>query len=536
MADFEGLINQALARHDSSNLAVREKIYQSSRNALVKMLEKTGNLSDDAVSLHFGKLEQSIARIEASYANSAKAPPVQTREQPLSGHQAPAVKSTPVSVPHVEPSVPRPNLQQAGVRHPQADEQTVPVPQSYQPAMDQQQAEVSFGKAVVPQDKMKSVEPAPATIQTSQAVKTDSVSDVMAELEALFPKAYAPSPLFPAPAAPNGQATQTAPTGFPAGSGQAFDRPDTAPVPVAVRQPLPQRTEPSFRPAQLDIPAGGVEESAVSQANEDNGSYDLEPPEKVSSYLGDVAAEAERQETPEDTSHHFEVEAEPLRTYKRRNPLLRRIWPIFLALAVVLVILWILYALFTTMNETDNSPAQQTGLGPVGETQEADDGSVFITLLEPTDLSSLVTAGRGTAELLNQQNRQMLRLQSVRQGALAAGNAEPILLELEKGVLNQISGKEVTVELFAKSGLNGPAQFAVECDIAGDSVCGRKRFLVGVQPERIVFALDLTGGIAPGARAFLAINTDITNTADASGTGDAIDIIYVRLRLPDEPK
>ena len=144
-----------------------------------------------------------------------------------------------------------------------------------------------------------------------------------------------------------------------------------------------------------------------------------------------------------------------------------------------------------------------------------------------------MTAGRGSAELITQQNQQILRLQSVRQGALTASGAEPILLELEKGVLNQISGKSITVELYAKSGQNGPAQFAIECDFAGDSICGRKRFRVGTQPERIVFALDLSAGVKQGERAYLAINTDITNDADSSGNGDAIDVIYVRLRLPD---
>ena len=111
--------------------------------------------------------------------------------------------------------------------------------------------------------------------------------------------------------------------------------------------------------------------------------------------------------------------------------------------------------------------------------------------------------------------------------------ADPILLEIGKGILQQLSGKEVTVEFNAKSGTSSPAQFAIECDIAGDSVCGRKRFRVGQNSEKIVFAMDVAGRDIANSKAFLAINTDVTNSATSSGAGDLIDILYVRLRVSD---
>lgn len=486
MADFEGLINQALAKQDSADPSIRERVYQSSRNALVKMLEKTGIVSDEAVRHHFEKLETSIALIEARY----NPPPMAVPEE-----QRDPTPDLSLSKPLEEPVAPQifeeqaPRVEQA----PAAAPISIPVTQS--PVHNEQQ---------------------PAT--------PNAEPDIIDELEALLPSTYKPEPLFPsvstaktqqqpAPPAPNSApSSPTAPPTQPVRSEQIPAAAPAAPSPQArPEQPIPQASQAPSRPAEPVF--------------ED----DFAIPEKVNAYLGDVAQDDVRA----DTFDYDDAPREPVHVYKRKNPLLRRIWPIFIAIAVVLIILWILYALLANMPDSDMSPNSGVVLGPVGETQVAEDGSVFITLLEPTDLSALVTAGRGSAELITQQNQQILRLQSVRQGALTASGAEPILLELEKGVLNQISGKSITVELYAKSGQNGPAQFAIECDFAGDSICGRKRFRVGTQPERIVFALDLSAGVKQGERAYVAINTDITNDADSSGNGDAIDVIYVRLRLPD---
>ena len=480
MADFEGLINQALAKQNATDPAARERVYQSSRNALVKMLEKAGNLPDDAVRAHFGKLEDSIARIEARYQPPVEDPPGPARD-------------------------------------------VVPAETSPAPRTVTQTVTRTVAQTAAPQTEAVGPEPEP---------------DIIDELEALIPSTYQAKPMFPPVTTP---APITPPTAMLPNAG--YQQPEPQPVQSGhtVRtEPQVSRLETRFEPQpeiQAEIrpesrktwQADTVDRPAARRPEEPVFEDDYRGLEKVVPYLGDVTEEATRSGAFDE----FDVEREPARVYQRKNPLLRRIWPIFLAIAVVLVVLWILYALLANMPAEQASGNNGVVLGPVGESRIAEDGSVFITLLEPTDLSALVTAGRGTAELITEQKQQVLRLKSVRQGALKATGAEPILLELEKGVLNQISGKVVTVELYAKSGQNGPAQFAVECDFAGDSICGRKRFRVGTQPERIVFALDLSAGIQPGERAYLAINTDITNAADASGSGDAIDVIYARLRLPD---
>ena len=107
----------------------------------------------------------------------------------------------------------------------------------------------------------------------------------------------------------------------------------------------------------------------------------------------------------------------------------------------------------------------------------------------------------------------------------------PIQLKIKPGVLEQISGKKVTIEIYAKSGGAGPAAFAVECKLDGLGSCGRKRFRVGLQPEAAVFSVTMRPDEGSGADAHLAISTDITSSAEITGIGDAVDIIYVRLRV-----
>ena len=67
MADFEGLIRQALASQDSTNPAIRQKVYQSSRNALAKLIAAAGPQPIAIINDRRTALENSINRIEAGF-------------------------------------------------------------------------------------------------------------------------------------------------------------------------------------------------------------------------------------------------------------------------------------------------------------------------------------------------------------------------------------------------------------------------------------------------------------------------------------
>ena len=96
--------------------------------------------------------------------------------------------------------------------------------------------------------------------------------------------------------------------------------------------------------------------------------------------------------------------------------------------------------------------------------------------------------------------------------------------------MEQISGKNVTFEIYAKSGSSSPAQFTVRCQFGELGSCGRKRFRVGLQPEASIFAFDIGNVINSNQNAYIAISTDITEEASVTGKGDPIDIVYARLR------
>ncbi len=573
MANFEGLIRQALASQNASDPAVRQRIYQSSRNALARMLEKTGNTGDEVVRAQFGRLEDSIDAIEAEFSAPVAAPenkpdPVREFEATPQPTPEPTPEPKPVQTPEPSPGqilepapvqqTVRPQVPSQPDQRPQTrsgyeapvtvtwdNEPRSPaepaggLPPGYTPKplfppvdADAPITPATIRPAPVPQPERYPPEPRPiqaASPNTGQPVQEQTYERAGRPVrEPASEAAYRPAEVTPT----YSQARETYRESYQESSRQSEGEATLNPH---FAQPPDTGAEPSTRSrhgSETDF-GSGVEprlpERTFEQAPEQP--YDPRP---VEPYLGDYApgqsGEPETYSTQAEPARTGAMVADPDRApvYKRRNPLARRIWPIAMVIAVLLVILWIMYALLTVRSDQTGEP-QGTG----NTSQTAEDGTI-ITLLRPTDLSALVTAGRGSAELVTELNQQMLRLKSIRQGTAAGANAEPMLLELEKGVLRQISGKQVTVEFYSKSGSSGPAQFAVQCDIGGDSVCGRKRFRVGLQPERSLFSLDLTNGISTDERAFLAINTDVTNAADTSGSGDEIDIIHVRLIIDEQ--
>ena len=205
------------------------------------------------------------------------------------------------------------------------------------------------------------------------------------------------------------------------------------------------------------------------------------------------------------------------------------------ATAVLLIVVgWLLYSLIAMLGGT---PSEVTGsVANSAETNQiADSGSggTYITILSPTDTSGLHIAGRGTAEIINQSNLELIRLTSVRPDGLTNVPADPITLAVGQGIVDRIAGQRVTVEILARSGTGAPATFAINCSIGQDDACGRKRFRVGLQPEAIVFTMNMPADLDNDSDPHFGISTDISSSAAITGQGDSIDILYARLRLPD---
>ena len=441
MANFERLIRGALASQDASSSQVRQVIYQSSRNALQKIIDNNRSLTLEAVMEQKRKLEQSIDEIEAEYNPPAPAPVIE------------------------EPA--------------QVETQVFEEPAIVDNKPDEFIAPPSIEEPTIPQAA------APSPVQPAEQ-NPDPLHEIQQILESTTPKAPQP---------------------------QAVQEPSVAPEPVASVQPEVQAVQPAAS-APLQAEAARVTEPQVPQDN-----IDLQPE--------DIAGNAPQQ----PKAYYHEEENIPLGFSKRRKKQKRILWTIIILLILGLLA-WIGYIVFnnmingTLLGNNDNGPK----LNPNSVSRQADSEN-YITVINANDLSSLNTAGSGKAQIVNQLNSNMIRVHSVRDALNRVEPASPMLIRLQPGVLKQISGKRVTVEIFAKSGGSDSAHFAVGCEFGSLTECGRKRFLAGSQPNASVFAFDMDEVTDINQDMFLTLSTDTTSGAAVTGKGDILDIVYIRLAV-----
>lgn len=433
MADFDALIKQALKTQNSADSLVREKVYQSSRNALMRMLEKAGSQDTDAGKSHFAALENSISRIEAEFTPKIVEPAPPEPTQPKS-----------VGPEFVQPA---PSLL--------AGQNDVGSTFQNNPAIPQSGV---LGNANAGLDK-----PTPAPYLQKEAPQVSAALNPTPQVEA-----------------PNVQ-------------------------PVKVQQ------EPVFSRSEF-VPEAAPEFVQVQATDQQADVHHVEPnfQQEVGYHQDDFAA----------------ADPEPILNYKRKSPILRRLSTLLIILIVLGVIFWLVFAFIANLSKSTNVAEQQK----IQEQQQNDKSSIYLNILTPNDPSALVTSGRGSAEVVTELNRQYLRIKSIRNTPNSTSSADPILLELQPGVLQKIAGKAVTVEIRTKSGSAEDGLFSIQCLVAGESVCDRKRFPVGQQPENVIFALKLANEAANGDT-FLAINTDVKSAVNSNGEGNPIDILYVRIRM-----
>ncbi len=256
----------------------------------------------------------------------------------------------------------------------------------------------------------------------------------------------------------------------------------------------------------------------------------LQPEQAENSAVIDGGADYEGSLQQQD--YYETQESIPLGFSKRRKTQKRFFWTL-LTLLVLGLLAWATY--IAVMSVLDGSLIGQNndnGLkqNPNAISRQADSEN-YITVIEAGDLSSLVMSGRGKAQIVKQLNSDMIRVNSVRDALNRAEPALPILIKLKPGVLKQISGKRVTVEIFAKAGGGETAHFAVGCEFGNLTECGRKRFLAGSQPNASVFAFQMDNVNNINQDMFLTLSTDTTSQAAVTGKGDILDIVYIRLSI-----
>ena len=428
MANFEGLIRGALSTQDSNSAEIRQVVYQSSRNALQKLIDSNRSLTVESVMSQKRELEAAIDRIEAEF-NAPPAPPAPVEEQIY---------------------VPAPGNSEIG-------------PESETP-------DFSADSAHVETDAPARKFPLPPLDE----------SDPLHEIQQIL----------------------------------ASTSPDAQP-PVVEPTHSPENIDPELAQNVPSVDAGQTEELSVDLTVA--GEAQEEPVSKVS------------EDNPTDQVE--ESESVPIGFSQRRRTQKRFLWGI-ISLLVIGLLAWIAYVMIVgVLNGTLLGQGNESGnTQNPNSLSRQNDSSDYITVMEPGDLSALVMAGRGQAEIVNQLNSNMVRVFSIRDDNDRSVPAQPILIRLQPGVLEQISGKNVTVEIYAKSGTPSPAHFAVGCDFGPNRDCGRKRFFVGLQPEASVFAFKMDEVADASQNFYVTLSTDTTNAASVTGKGDVLDIVYIRLK------
>lgn len=446
LANFERLIRGALASQDASSPQVRQVIYQSSRNALQKIIDNNRSLTVEAVMEQKRQLENSIESIEAEYNPSAHI--LEPEPEPTPEIETPT---------EIEPQV----FEESAIVDNKPDEFIAP------PIVEElaipQQAAPSPVQAAVPND--------------------DPLHEIQQILESTTPKT------------------------------QAVQEPNVAPTPVSNVQPETQMAQPvaptSPQPESVRVSEPQIPQDDINLQLQDNDRIVHQQPE----------------------AHYHEQENIPVGFSKRRKKQKRILWTLII-LVILGLLAWISYIVFNSMINGTLLGGNNDGpkLNPTLVSQQADSEN-YITIINANDLSSLNTAGSGRAQIVNQLNSNMIRVNSVRDALNRVEPAAPMVIRLKPGVLQQISGKRVTVEIFAKSGGSDSAHFAVGCEFGSLTECGRKRFLAGSQPNASVFAFQMDEVNDINQEMFLTLSTDTTSEAAITGKGDILDIVYIRLAV-----
>lgn len=282
-----------------------------------------------------------------------------------------------------------------------------------------------------------------------------------------------------------------------------------APAAVPAAAAPPGRTEPSFdaAPASPTGPAGSTEFTG-----EDVERLQMERPERRAAPADEVVADP-------DLSPHRE---------RRRRP--------FAVLFAVVTLLALLAAggwwardtgLFKTFAERDTSvPNPPKSIGPEdfdadeepvrtpvkpGQTERA---GTWISVFSPADASTVSAPSGTSAEVVNSDEGQVLRIKS--------GDGAAVLFDVGPGILEKIAGKSAVFVIIARAEEGRDTQISVSCNFGELGDCGRKRYAVTHERGEFLFEVQLPD-TKPGAGGTIAISSDIGDE------GKAVDIFEIRV-------
>ncbi|WP_156419326.1 hypothetical protein [Aureimonas sp. AU12] len=140
----------------------------------------------------------------------------------------------------------------------------------------------------------------------------------------------------------------------------------------------------------------------------------------------------------------------------------------------------------------------------------------WIDVFDGNDLDALATPNGGRIETIAKPDER----EAVRVSAPAGAEGE-VLLAVGAGIMRQISGHQVRIELTAGSPDGQMREFGIRCLTGDASYCDRQRFSTAMPEEAFVFDVAVPSG--QSAAGSIAIGPGL------NGTSNDVDIYAVRL-------
>ncbi|MCM2504597.1 hypothetical protein NDN16_13065 [Aureimonas altamirensis] len=191
--------------------------------------------------------------------------------------------------------------------------------------------------------------------------------------------------------------------------------------------------------------------------------------------------------------------------------------PTLIGIGVALFLVIALYVLSTIFQTGDAVPAGDgSNAALTGEAASPTDIS-WINVFSGGNIETLSTPEGGRVEAITANGREAVRMQS------PSGQTSEVMLAVGPGLVGEIAGSTVRVELTAGSPDSRAREFSVRCLFASNSICDRQRFVTSMQEEAFVFDIAVPGDAASPAT--LAIAPGV------GGEGSDLDLFAVRMRV-----
>lgn len=195
-----------------------------------------------------------------------------------------------------------------------------------------------------------------------------------------------------------------------------------------------------------------------------------------------------------------------------------------LAMAAGLILIAILgfiaYTIFGGSTPQNTPPATNSGAAtPPSENQESASAALqWIDIFDGNELEALSTPNGGRIEAAPQASgRDAVRI------SVPSGSESEATIAIGQGVLREIAGKSLRVELTAGSPDEKLREFSVRCVFGSASICERQRFSTSMGEEAFVFDMNVPTDVS--GTSGIAIGPGI------SGTPGDVDIYSLRLRI-----